>query len=188
MNPQQVLDFWFGAGELRGRPREVWFKKDPAFDRAVGERFLPWVECAAQGGLDPWLSRPDATLALILLLDQFPRNLFRGQARAFAADAAARRATRHALQRGFDAQLLPIERVFVYLPLEHSEHLADQDDCFRLMLELAKHAETASFHVWADKHRTIIRRFGRFPHRNAALGRESTAEEIEFLKTPGSGF
>ena len=131
---------------------------------------------------------PESCLALILTLDQFPRNMFRGSARAFAADALALETTQHALQQGFDREMKPVERQFVYLPLEHSESLENQQHCLKLMLELSAFPETRDLHIWAEKHLVIIRRFGRFPHRNAALGRESTVEELAFLKEPGSGF
>lgn len=183
-----VLDFWFGRTETYGQSRAEWFRKDAAFDELVRERFLPLVESVSRGGCRDWETFPRGCLALLILLDQFPRNLFRGNGRAFAADAEARRICRHVLENGFDKDFLPVERMFVYLPLEHSESLADQDECHRLMLELKSFPETANLHEWADKHRVIIRRFGRFPHRNAALGRESTSEEIEFLKSPGSSF
>ena len=140
------------------------------------------------GEFSKWAEQAEACLALIVLLDQFPRNLFRGTRRAFEADFMARKATRLALAREYDRTLRPVERMFVYLPLEHSEHLPDQELCLRLMKELAGFRETRDIHIWAEKHLVIIRRFGRFPHRNIALGRESTAEEIEFLKQPGSGF
>jgi uncharacterized protein (DUF924 family) len=123
-----------------------------------------------------------------IVLDQVPRNMFRGSARAFAADAKAREVTRHLLARDWDKAMRPVERQFVYLPLEHSENLADQEQCHALMLAINGFAETAGLHEWAMKHLVIIRRFGRFPHRNAALGRESTAEEIAFLAQPGSSF
>ena len=185
---RDVLTFWFGAADVYGRSRAEWFRKDPAFDSEIRERFLTLLDSAARGELRDWESSPRGCLALLILLDQFPRNLFRGEARAFATDPEARRICRHLLERGFDKEFLPVERMFVYLPLEHSESLADQDECHRLMLELKPFPETANLHEWADKHRVIIRRFGRFPHRNAAMGRESTAEEVEFLKTPGSSF
>lgn len=186
--PGDVLDFWFGSGAERGRSHARWFRKDAAFDEAIRARFLPLVEQAAGGGLDAWRSAPESALALIVVLDQFPRNLFRETARAFATDAAARAVARQVIEAGWDTAMRPVERQFVYLPLEHSESLADQDECHRLMLALAAFPETAGLHEWAEKHRVIIRRFGRFPHRNAALGRESTPEEIEFLATPGSRF
>lgn len=185
---RNVLTFWFGTADVYGRSRAEWFRKDPVFDSEIRARFLTLLDSAARGELHDWESSPRGCLALLILLDQYPRNLFRGEARAFATDAEACRICHYLLENGFDKEFLPVERMFVYLPLEHSESLADQDECHRLMLELKPYPETANLHEWADKHRVIIRRFGRFPHRNAALGRESTAEEIEFLKTPGSSF
>jgi uncharacterized protein (DUF924 family) len=185
---QTVLAFWFGEGDERGKSRVQWFRKEPAFDEEIRARFLPLYRQAAGGACDHWKDSTPDCLALIVVLDQFPRNLFRDSADAFATDAAARAATRQMLARGDDAPLLPVERVFVYLPLEHSESLADQEECLRLMKALSVFEETRDLHVWAEKHRVIIERFGRFPHRNAALGRESTAEEIAFLQQPGSRF
>ena len=185
---RDVLNFWFGTVGHYGTSRAEWFRKDAAFDNSIRTKFLGTVESAARGEVRAWESFPRGCLALLILLDQFPRNLFRGDAHAFATDTEARRICRHVLENGFDRDFLPVERMFVYLPLEHSESLADQDECHRLMLELKPFPETANLHEWADKHRVIIRRFGRFPHRNAALGRESTQEEIDFLKSPGSSF
>jgi uncharacterized protein (DUF924 family) len=180
----EVLRFWFRGGERR----KVWFTKDPAFDAEIRAHFLSTHEEAAAGALAHWKELPGECLALVVALDQFPRNMFRGGARAFAADALALDAARHALDRGYDRDALPVERLFFYLPLEHSESLADQVRCCELMEALKPHPETADAHDWALKHCEVIRRFGRFPHRNAALGRESTAAEIEFLKQPRSGF
>ena len=184
----EVLAFWFGEGDEHGRKRVEWFKKDATFDDEIRHRFLPAYQLAAADRLSHWKDDVRACLALIIVLDQFSRNMFRGSARAFATDAMAREATRHALAQGFDRVLKPVERQFIYLPLEHSESLADQEQCLQLMQQLSAFDETSDLHVWAEKHLVIIRRFGRFPHRNAALGRPSTAEEIEFLKQPGSGF
>lgn len=187
-----VLDFWFGTGAGtdggRGTSRRQWFQKSAVFDDEIRARFLPLYERAAAGELAGWHGDAQDCLALIVVLDQFPRNMFRGSDRAFAADHLARAATAHALAQGFDREMLPVERMFVYLPLEHSESLPDQERCLALMKQLAPYPETGDLHVWAEKHRVIIARFGRFPHRNAALGRESTPEEIEFLQQPGSGF
>ena len=155
------------------------------FDR---RRFLAAYELAVAGKLARWKDDARHCLALIVVLDQFPRNMFRGSPRAFAADALAREATFCALASGFDAALKPVERQFIYLPLEHSESLPDQRQCLQLMRALSAFAETAELHIWAEKHLAIVRRFGRFPHRNAALGRESTKEERQFLTQPGSGF
>lgn len=187
-NANDVLTFWFGAAAERGKSRTEWFEKNPSFDDAIRARFLPMYEHAAAGHLLDWMQNTVDCLALIVLLDQFPRNMFRNSYRAFAADHLARESTRHALQQGFDRTLLPVERMFVYLPLEHSESLADQDLCLSLMKELDAFPETRDMHVWAEKHRVVIERFGRFPHRNVMLSRQSTPEEVEFLKQPGSGF
>ncbi len=187
-SPADVLEFWFGPLAERGARRAEWFRKNADFDAEIRRRFLATYEAAAGGALDHWMHDAAACLALVVVLDQFPRNMFRGNARAFAADAKARAVARHLLARDWDQAMRPVERQFVYLPLEHSEDLADQEACHALMLSIAGFAETADLHEWAMKHLVIIRRFGRFPHRNAALGRESTAEEIEFLAQPGSGF
>jgi uncharacterized protein (DUF924 family) len=176
---REVLDFWF-----QGDPRDPrWFRKDEDFDRAIRDRFLPLYELAAAGGLAAWLESSAECVALVIVLDQFPRNMFRGTARAFAADALAREAARSILSSGWDKDMDDARRLFAYLPFEHSESLADQD----LACELMKGFDPEQVR-YALAHRDIIRRFGRFPHRNAALGRPSTAEEIEFLKQPGSGF
>jgi uncharacterized protein (DUF924 family) len=176
---QDVLRFWFRGDERDPR----WFRKDDAFDLEIRERFLPVYEQAARGGLAAWRESPAACLALVIVLDQFPRNMFRGTAQAFAADALAREAARTIVAQGWDRAMSPAQRLFAYLPFEHSEDLADQD----LSCELMKGFDAEQVR-YAERHRDIIRRFGRFPHRNAALGRASTAEEIEFLKQPGSGF
>lgn len=185
---QDILAFWFGDGRTRGQSREQWFKKDAAFDEEIRTRFLAVYEQAVAGEFPHWKDHPLACLALIVALDQFPRNMFRGTRRAFEADAMARKAARFALAKEYDRTLRPVERLFVYLPFEHSEHLPDQELCLRLMKELSGFRETRDLHVWAEKHLVIIRRFGRFPHRNEALERRSTAEEVEFLRQPGSGF
>lgn len=169
-----ILDFWAGAG------RKAWFAKDAGFDERC-RAFLPAHEAAAAGALDAWIGASRSSLALVLLLDQFPRNLFRASARAFASDAKAREVARAAIAAGHDQLVDPILRLFFYLPLEHSEDLADQDECVRLF----KAAGDANDLRFAEQHRDIIRRFGRFPHRNAALGRESTAEEMAFLASGG---
>jgi uncharacterized protein (DUF924 family) len=180
-----VLDFWFGASgsRERGRPRKAWFQKSETFDREIRERFLPLWEEAARGGLGRWGATPLASLALLVVLDQFPRNIFRGEARAFSTDALALSAATAAVEQGFDRLLLPHERTFVYLPFEHAEDLGAQ----RRSLELFGAFDPDNLE-WAKRHHDIVERFGRFPHRNAVLGRESTPEEIEFLKRPGSSF
>jgi uncharacterized protein (DUF924 family) len=184
----EVLAFWFGPPGERGKQQKRWFEKSEAFDREVRERFLPLYEEAAAGRLAHLKETAADCLALIVVLDQFPRNMFRGTPRAFATDAAALDAARHAVERGFDRALLPVERLFVYLPFEHSETLADQEKSCELTRPLDAYPETNDIYRYAVLHRDIIRRFGRFPHRNAILGRASTPEEVEFLQGPGSSF
>jgi len=180
----ELLGFWF-----RGEPRDRrWFDKDAAFDQELRGRFLGLYEEAAAGGLQAWLHSPATCLARILLLDQLPRNMFRGSARAFATDKLALAAARHALERGYDASMRPEERLFMYLPFEHAESLAEQERGCTLMKPLEAFPQTNDAYRYACAHRDIIGRFGRFPHRNAILGRASTPEEIEFLKGPGSSF
>ena len=176
----EVVEFWFGPGM-----KERWFECDPAFDAEVRARLGGPREAAAAGGFGAWRDSAEGCLALIVLLDQAPRNLFRGQARAFATDAAARELTGHALAQGFEAALTQDQRGFLYLPLEHSETLDDQEASVRLTAALD---EDPAWHDYAVRHRDIIARFGRFPHRNAALGRESTPEERAFLEQPNSSF
>lgn len=181
-----VLQFWFGTP--RGRRRRRWFEKDAAFDAEIRNRFLPLYEALAAGGAAEWLAEAESCLARIVVLDQFPRNMFRGTPRAFATDALALASARHALACGHDRALLPVERLFVYLPFEHSEALEDQLLACDLCEPLAACAPTHDAYRYAAAHRDIIQRFGRFPHRNAILGRPSSPEELEFLKQPGSGF
>jgi uncharacterized protein (DUF924 family) len=177
----EVLRFWFGEGGERGKPQKRWFEKNSAFDAEIRERFLPLYEALSNN--DDWLSRSDDCLARIVVLDQFPRNMFRGTPHAFAADPLALAAAKHAVASGFDREMLDVEKQFVYLPFEHSESLADHERASQLMRPLGD-----DLYGWAVKHKVIIERFGRFPHRNAILGRSSTPEETEFLKQPGSGF
>ncbi|HUQ76469.1 MAG TPA: DUF924 family protein [Burkholderiales bacterium] len=183
---REILDFWFGTGPERGKSHKRWFQKDAAFDAEIAARFTTLYELLAGG--TAWLESAEPCLARIVVLDQFPRQIFRGQPRAFAADPLALQAAKLAVERGYDRGMRPVERVFVYLPFEHSESLADQERSVALYLPLKDIAETADTYRYAVAHRDIIARFGRFPHRNAILGRPSTAEEIEFLKTPGSSF
>jgi uncharacterized protein (DUF924 family) len=185
---EAVLLFWFGPPSVRGRRDARWFGKDDAFDRECRTRFLPLHERAAAGELDSWKDQAADCLALILLLDQLPRNMFRGTPRAFATDSLALEAARRAIAQRFDKDMLPVERMFLYLPFEHSENLADQVLACELTKPLEAFAETEDAYRYALAHRRIIERFGRFPHRNAILARDSTPEETEFLKQPGSGF
>ena len=186
IHPGTVLEFWFGTP--RGASRGEWFRKDAKFDAEIRERFGQVHAAAAARKLEDWRGERESMLALIVVLDQFSRNLFRDDPRAFAQDAHARECAREALARGDDRRSLPVERLFLYLPFEHSEDAADQDLSVRLMSQLDAFEETRGISEWADKHKVIVDRFGRFPHRNACLGRASTPEEIEFLKQPGSGF
>ena len=181
----EALDFWFGAPDSRerGRPRKSWFEKSEPFDAEIRRRFLATWERAGRGELGRWQATPLASLALIVVLDQFPRNMFRGTARAFASDSLALAAARETIARGFDRLLSPVERTFIYLPFAHAEDLAAQ----RRSLALFHGLDPESVRS-ATRHYEIIARFGRFPHRNAILGRQSTAEEAEFLKQPGSSF
>lgn len=185
-NYSEVLEFWFGPE--RGRSRAEWFRKDAAFDAGIRSRFGELHARAARGELDGWRDAPESMLALVIVLDQFSRNLNRSDPRAFAQDAYARDCARQAVERRDDLALLPVERQFLYLPYEHSEDLADQERGVVLMSALDAFEPTRGVSEWAVKHRDIVARFGRFPHRNAALGRASTPEETEFLKQPGSGF
>jgi uncharacterized protein (DUF924 family) len=182
----EVLEFWFG--EPRGPARAEWFRKDAAFDAEIRRRFADLHAAAARREVDHWRASPEPMLALVIVLDQFSRNLYRGDPRAFAQDEHALDCAQEAVTRGDDLGLLPVERQFLYLPYEHSECLADQEIGVERMCSLDAFEETRGISEWAVRHRDIVRRFGRFPHRNATLGRESTPEEVEFLKQPGSGF
>ena len=189
-----VLDFWFGPSDdpAHGQPRTAWFVKDPAFDAEINRRFGPLIEQALVGGIDDWLTRPlDAlpALARLIVLDQFTRNVFRGTARAFAGDAAALQTARALVATGADRSLSSVQRLFVYLPFEHAEDVSHQRTAVQLMQQLAQDEPArADLVEWAQRHHDVVARFGRFPHRNAALGRASTPEEAAFLLTPGSGF
>ena len=188
-----VLDFWFLPSGDPGhdRFRAEWFRKDAAFDDTIRARFGDAVESALASGFADWEASADGALALILLLDQFTRNLFRDTARAFAGDARALAVAHGMVASGRDKNLPPIRRWFVFMPFEHSESLLDQERSVALFAGLRREAQHPAFesaYDYAVRHREIIERFGRFPHRNAALGRASTPEEIAFLAQPGSGF
>jgi len=188
---EAVLDFWFGAPTSSGygSNRPEWFRKDPAFDASIRDRFGPLIERALRGELEGWAGTPRGALAQVIVLDQFTRNVFRDTPRAFAGDARALQAARAMVGSRQDEALQPFERTFAYLPLEHAEGIEMQQESVRLYTRLAAlDPGQASGLDYAERHRVIIERFGRFPHRNAILGRQSTPEEIEFLKTPGSGF
>lgn len=172
--PAEVVAFWRDAGA------DKWFTKDAGFDATVRTRFLDTYEAAVRGELAAWEASAAGALALVLVLDQFPRNMFRGDARVYAADALARAVAERAIARGFDREAGAL-RKFFYLPFEHSEDPADQARC----VALNRAAGDADALKWAEHHADIIRRFGRFPHRNAALGRTSTPEEEAFLAEGG---
>jgi uncharacterized protein (DUF924 family) len=182
-----VLQFWFGAeGDA---PRAQWFRKDAAFDALIAERFGALVERALLGDMTGWGDAPDGALARILLLDQFTRNVFRDTPRAFAGDALALAVARAMVARGDDQALPPLRRVFVYLPFEHAEDRAAQQQALALFAALrAADTTLAEFEDYARRHAVVIERFGRFPYRNAVLGRASTAEELAFLEQPDSRF
>jgi uncharacterized protein (DUF924 family) len=174
-SPEEVRAFWLDAG------RERWFKKDDVFDAEVRRRFLATYRAAKSGVLSPWADSPADAVALVIVLDQFPRNMFRDSAHAFATDPDAREIAKAALTRGFDrATPMPL-RQFYYLPLMHSENLGDQERCVTLYAALGDD----DLSKWAVLHADIIRRFGRFPHRNALLGRTTTPQEQEFLDSGG---
>ena len=176
---ERIIGYWFADGQ-----KERWFAADPDLDADLRARFLPLVERAAAGELAAWAASADGSLALCLLLDQFPRNIWRGTPRAYASDPLARDVARAALEAGQDLAVAVERRPFFYLPFEHSEDLSDQELCLSLMAGLGD----PTMVDYARRHREIIARFGRFPHRNAVLGRPSTPEENDFLQQPGSSF
>lgn len=193
-----IHDFWFGsspsdAAVIREKSA-LWWGKDADTDAAMGRRFRRAVLAAESGTLDAWSRTPGGRLALILLTDQFPRNIFRGHGRSFGFDALARSWCLDGLRERCDRQLRLVERIFFYLPLEHSEDLDHQQRCLALFEELSAEApaelkESFSGYLdYARRHHAIIARFGRFPHRNEALGRVSTDAELAFLREPGSRF
>jgi len=193
-----ILRFWFGTetddavvAEQRG---QLWWKKSPETDAEIRNRFAGVLDEAVNGRCEQWLEDARGRLAVIILADQFSRNMYRDTPRAFASDNLALSWCKEGLAAGADRDLRPIERVFFYLPLEHSESLDDQDRSVALFAELADSVPDAQGKLfdgyldYAARHREIVQRFGRFPHRNAILGRVSTAEELAFLKQPGSSF
>ena len=188
MQPTDVLAFWFGDPPSE-QPRGEWFRKDAAFDAQVQQQFGAALELALAGGLRQWDVEPAGLLARIVVLDQFTRNAYRGMARAFAGDALALAAARELVRAGGDRVLPPLQRWFAYLPFEHAEDLAAQAQSIALFTALAaEHPATEEARIWAVKHRDVVQRFGRYPHRNAALGRASSADEETFLREPGSSF
>jgi uncharacterized protein (DUF924 family) len=197
-DPESLLRAWFGDDidtpqALAARSR-LWFSPDESFDEQIRQQFGSLPDSALRGDLDDWRAEPRSTLALVLALDQLPRNLFRGTPRAFAYDSAAVDVSRQAIRRKQDIQLHPAESTFVYLPLEHAESADLQTECvalFRALLQRAPdplHDQFASYLSYAERHQAVIMRFGRFPHRNHVLGRSSTPEEIQFLEEGGETF
>ncbi|MBT9568244.1 MAG: DUF924 domain-containing protein [Thiobacillus sp.] len=197
-HPRTVLDFWFGppgpATEIAARQGKLWFGKSEANDRTVAEQFSDTLVAATAGHLDHWADTPAGRLALVIVFDQFPHHIHRDRPQAFATDSQALALTLAALASGEDAQLTPIERVFLYLPLEHAESDEMQALSVSLYERLAADAADeeralfADFLKYAHSHRDVVARFGRYPHRNEILGRPSTPDEVEFLKQPGSRF
>jgi uncharacterized protein (DUF924 family) len=194
----EILSYWFGdeqdSARVSAEKSKLWWRKSPETDSTIRARFGEAHARAARGELDDWCRTPRGSLALVIRLDQFSRNLHRDDARAFAADEKARTIALEALERGDAEKLRPVERVFLYMPLVHSEHLAHQEravELFEKLLDDASPEVRSAFEPnakYARAHRDIVARFGRFPHRNSVLGRDSTAEEVEFLKQPGSSF
>lgn len=198
MEPSDVLEFWLGPLDAQGRASpeksERWWRKDAAFDAEVRTKFGPtWHELMA-GKHDDWLATPHALLAYVLVLDQLSRNMFRGEARAFAGDARALTAAQCGISRHFEQALIGDERVFLYMPFMHSEELAMQERCITLFARFRDECsgplrEAVENNLrFAEAHRDIVARWGRFPHRNVQLGRTSTPEELAFLKQPNSSF
>jgi uncharacterized protein (DUF924 family) len=186
---EEILDFWFGRPGTaeHGSTRSVWFRKDPAFDSEITARFGVAIETALSGGDVDWAS-PRGALARILLLDQFTRNSFRDTPRAFVGDTLALAIAEDAVARGDDVSLSPVERWFMYMPFVHAESPHAQERSLALFRSLRDQTGLAEPLPWAERHAGVIRLFGRFPHRNAILGRASTPEEIAFLAAPGSRF
>jgi uncharacterized protein (DUF924 family) len=194
----EILDFWFGdalaSPEQADLRSALWFGQDDDFDRQIRQRFGALPERAMRAELDAWRGRASSALALVLVVDQFPRNLYRRSARAFAFDPLARDVALESIARGFDEILHPLQASFLYLPLEHAEDIELQQRSVRLFEALAVRAPFAlrarfeQFEDYAQRHREVIRRFGRFPHRNALLGRQSSPEEIAYLEAGGDTF
>lgn len=198
MNWNDVLSYWFGEElddpEVVAKQYKRWFVASKDVDQVLRDRFTGLLEQADRGECDDWRQDPKSTLALILLFDQFPRNMFRGSARAFSFDEKARALAEECIQNGWDRRLHPLEAAFVYLPLEHSEDIVDQNRCvelyssLRLRVPVGMEEMFAGFLEYGILHRDIIARFGRFPHRNAVLERESSDEERAYLASDDHAF
>nr|WP_315445275.1 DUF924 family protein [uncultured Pseudomonas sp.] len=195
---QPLLDWWFGHAEspddISADKGGLWFGKKDSQDLEARERFGVFVDQALAGGLTEWTQRPEGWLALVLLLDQLPRMIYRDTPKAFSGDLRAQKLVAQGIAADFDRQLKPIQRVFIYLVFEHCENLAVQNEAVSRFIDLVAEQPEGERAVFADnldyaeRHQKVIARFGRFPHRNAVLGRESTAEELVFLSEPGSRF
>ncbi|SDD09119.1 DUF924 family protein [Paraburkholderia lycopersici] len=188
---RDVLDFWFGAPHSAafGHERKMWFRKSEAFDAQLRERFGALLDAACAGELDAWCATPDGALALVVVLDQFSRNGYRGTPRAFSGDDKALGIARAMVASGADLRLPTLQhRLFAYLPFEHAESAEAQRESLRLFGELAKDPQGKGYYDYAVRHAAVIERFGRFPHRNALLARASTDDEAAFLREPGSSF
>jgi len=198
MTIEEILDFWFGSNPddaaVAKEKAALWWSKNPQIDDEIRQRFANFATKAAAGELSDWQSIPSGRLALILLTDQFPRNIYRDSPRAFAYDAKALALCVNGIDQGLDLKLRPIERVFFYLPLEHAESVEHQQRAvkyFGELVALVRAEQKPTFNEYLDfavRHHDIIARFGRFPHRNRILGRQSTPEEVAFLAEPGSSF
>jgi uncharacterized protein (DUF924 family) len=198
LSPEEILQFWFaGAASDPARTaarNEFWFTPSSTTDALIRERFAPAVDSAARGELAAWEDAPHSALALVLLLDQYPRNIWRGSARAFAHDPQALKTAQRAVASGYLRQLTPVEQAFLILPYQHAESIENQRDSVRLSDEITQAAPPAwrslmeYYAKYAKQHLELVERFGRFPHRNRVLGRESTAEEIAYLSAGGATF
>jgi uncharacterized protein (DUF924 family) len=186
----EVLAFWFGREDEPdyGEFREAWFRKDPEFDARITDQFAGLYEEAADGDLDGWRDDARSCLALVIVLDQFPRNMFRGDGRTHAADGAALEYSRYAVEHALDREIPAFQRMFLYMPFMHSENREDQRRSVELFGRLAERPGAPDLTSYAVGHMEIVERFGRFPHRNVILGRETTPEEAEFLQGPDSSF
>ena len=192
---QRILTFWFGNSADEAKEHAArWWKKDPAFDQEIRAKFETELQRATRGELDGWLEEPESSVAYVVLLDQFSRNMYRDTADAFAQDERALRATLRGIERGFDARLSPLQRYFFYMPMMHAENRALQRRSVQTFEKLAEEKGTGFDGMlrgaadYARRHCDIVERFGRFPHRNNILERTTTADEAAFLLTPGSSF
>lgn len=196
--PQHILNYWFGDGatasEVSDRKRDIWWKKDPTADAEITNLFQDTTERVFKGDLADWCDTPEGLLASIICLDQFTRNMYRDNLRAFSHDDFALAFTKTMLKKNWDQNLPSIQRVFAYMPFEHSEDLHHQATSIKLFSDLLEISQPEERHIFqgflefAQRHYEVIQRFGRFPHRNVILARKSSAEELDYLNQPGAGF